>query len=72
MFNAFASRKTKHLSNSQTPFATLVKKLQESLTKMESFDVTTVAQNMDGEWIPLKRIHATDRLKILSAARPRC
>lgn len=49
MFNAFASRKTKHLSNSQTPFSTLVKKLQESLTKMESFDVITVAQNMDGE-----------------------
>ncbi|KAK2463605.1 hypothetical protein APHAL10511_004356 [Amanita phalloides] len=47
LLNAFASRKTKHLSGGQTPYTTLVKKLQESLTKMESFDVVTVAQNMD-------------------------
>ncbi|KIL69369.1 hypothetical protein M378DRAFT_184532 [Amanita muscaria Koide BX008] len=47
LFNAFASRKIKQLINNQTPLATLVKKLQESLTKIESFDVVTVAQNMD-------------------------
>ncbi|KAF8519043.1 hypothetical protein BU17DRAFT_48078 [Hysterangium stoloniferum] len=33
--------------NGQTPFATLVKKLQESLTRMESFEVVTVSQGID-------------------------
>ncbi|KAF8623233.1 hypothetical protein AX15_006467 [Amanita polypyramis BW_CC] len=47
MFNAFTFRKPKHTNTNQIPFVTLVKKLQESLTKMESFDVVTVAQNMD-------------------------
>ncbi|KAF8637626.1 hypothetical protein AX17_002695 [Amanita inopinata Kibby_2008] len=47
LFSAFASRRAKHLSSNPTPFSTLVKKLQESLTKMENFDVVTVAQNMD-------------------------
>ena len=56
MFNAFASRKPKHMNSSQTPFATLVKKLQESLTKMESFDVVTVAQNMDGVLIVFRKV----------------
>ncbi|KAF8817458.1 hypothetical protein BYT27DRAFT_7074713 [Phlegmacium glaucopus] len=47
LLDAFAGRKIKGLHPSQTPFATLVKKLQESLTRMESFDVITVAQNSD-------------------------
>ncbi len=33
----------------QTPFAVFVKKLQESLTRMESFEVVTVAQSIDGK-----------------------
>jgi len=48
LLDAFASRKVKNLSPTQTPFATLVKKLQESFTRMESFEVITVAQNSDG------------------------
>ena len=32
-----------------SPFAVLVKKLQESLTRMESFEVISVAQSADGE-----------------------
>ncbi|KAF9563919.1 hypothetical protein CPC08DRAFT_632025 [Agrocybe pediades] len=47
LLDAFAGRKVKHLNPSQTPFATLVKKLQESFTRMESFDVITVAQNSE-------------------------
>ena len=49
LLDAFAGRKIKGLHPNQTPFATLVKKLQESLTRMESFDVITVAQNSDGK-----------------------
>ncbi|GBE89625.1 hypothetical protein SCP_1602880 [Sparassis crispa] len=45
-FSAFSARKLKG-TNSQTSFATFVKKLQESLTRMESFDVVTVAQSAD-------------------------
>ncbi|TBU40976.1 hypothetical protein BD309DRAFT_1082383 [Dichomitus squalens] len=45
-FNAFTSRKTKG-SGGQTPFAVFVKKLQESLTRMESFEVISVAQSSD-------------------------
>jgi E3 ubiquitin-protein ligase TRIP12 len=48
LLEAFGYRRMKALSNGQTPFATLVKKLQESLTRMESFDVVTVAQSSDG------------------------
>ena len=33
-----------------TPLAVFVKKLQESLTRMESFDVTTVSSNSDGQF----------------------
>ncbi|KAJ6534683.1 hypothetical protein DFH09DRAFT_1180315, partial [Mycena vulgaris] len=47
LLDAFAGRRTKVLGNAQTPFATFVKKLQESLTRMESFDVVTVAQGVD-------------------------
>ncbi|KAH9479473.1 E3 ubiquitin-protein ligase UPL3 [Psilocybe cubensis] len=47
LLDAFSSRKVKNLTANQTPFATLVKKLQESFTRMESFEVITVAQNSD-------------------------
>ena len=46
--DAFIVRKSKVLAGSQTPFAIFVKKLQESLTRMEAFDVVTVTQGMDG------------------------
>lgn len=49
LLDAFACRKMKGLHPGQTPFATLVKKMQESLTRMESFDVITVTQNSDGK-----------------------
>ncbi|KXN92383.1 Ubiquitin fusion degradation protein 4 [Leucoagaricus sp. SymC.cos] len=45
--DAFSNRKVKNLSGGQTSLAVLVKKLQESLTRMETFDVTTVSQNSD-------------------------
>ncbi|KAI0704459.1 hypothetical protein C8T65DRAFT_741026 [Cerioporus squamosus] len=45
-FNAFTARKSKGL-NGQTPFAVFVKKLQESLTRMETFEVVSVAQSAD-------------------------
>lgn len=32
----------------QTPFSVFVKKLQESLTRMESYEVVTIAQGVDG------------------------
>lgn len=47
LLEAFGCRRMKSLSSGQTPFATLVKKLQESLTRMESFEVITVAQSSD-------------------------
>jgi hypothetical protein len=49
LLEAFSCRKMKGIHPGQTPFATLVKKLQESLTRMESFDVITVTQNSDGK-----------------------
>jgi hypothetical protein len=48
--DAFTSRRAKGGAISQTPFAIFVKKLQESLTRMESFDVVTVAQGVDGQF----------------------
>jgi E3 ubiquitin-protein ligase TRIP12 len=48
LLEAFGYRRMKAVNGAQTPFATLVKKLQESLTRMESFDVVTVAQSSDG------------------------
>ncbi|RDX51248.1 hypothetical protein OH76DRAFT_1401563 [Lentinus brumalis] len=45
-FNAFTARKIKG-SSGQTPLAVFVKKLQESLTRMESFEVVSVAQSAD-------------------------
>ena len=50
-FTAFTSRKTKGGAG-QTPFAVFVKKLQESLTRMESFEVVSIAQSADGEYSP--------------------
>ncbi|KAH9004468.1 hypothetical protein EDB86DRAFT_2883363 [Lactarius hatsudake] len=47
LLDAFIARKSKILAGSQTPFAIFVKKLQESLTRMEAFDVVTVTQGMD-------------------------
>ncbi|EKM81670.1 hypothetical protein AGABI1DRAFT_54559 [Agaricus bisporus var. burnettii JB137-S8] len=46
-FNVLSHHKIKNVGGGQTSFAVLVKKLQESLTRMESFDVTTVSQNSD-------------------------
>ncbi|KAI0738636.1 hypothetical protein C8Q80DRAFT_1206571 [Daedaleopsis nitida] len=45
-FTAFTAKRTKG-SGRQTPFAVFVKKLQESLTRMESFEVVSVAQSAD-------------------------
>ncbi|KAF8889303.1 hypothetical protein BD779DRAFT_1611065 [Infundibulicybe gibba] len=47
LLDALCGRRIKGLDSNQTPFSTFVKKLQESLTRMESFDVVTVAQNSD-------------------------
>ena len=47
-FTAFTSRRSKG-SGGQTPFAVFVKKLQESLTRMESFEVISVAHSADGK-----------------------
>jgi E3 ubiquitin-protein ligase TRIP12 len=49
LLEAFTSRRSKGVANSQTPLAIFVKKLQESLTRMESFEVVTVAQGIDGQ-----------------------
>jgi len=32
----------------QTPFSVFIKKLQESLTRMEPYEVVTIAQGVDG------------------------
>ncbi|KAL0569563.1 Ubiquitin fusion degradation protein 4 [Marasmius crinis-equi] len=47
LLEALVNRRNKLPSGAQTPFATLVKKLQESLTRMESFEVVTVSQSSD-------------------------
>lgn len=48
LLDAFTTRRQKGCDNLQTPLAIFVKKLQESLTRMESFEVVTVAQGIDG------------------------
>lgn len=53
LLDAFVPRKTKALAGSQSLFAIFVKKLQESSTRMEAFDVVTVTQGMDGRSPPL-------------------
>ncbi|KAF7309015.1 Ubiquitin-protein ligase [Mycena kentingensis (nom. inval.)] len=45
LLDAFVGRRSKTGTNS--PFATFVKKLQESLTRMESFEVVTVTPGID-------------------------
>ena len=50
LFRVFTTQKSKGGVYGQTPLATLIKKLQESLTRMESFEVVTVAQSSDGMW----------------------
>ncbi|KAJ2934030.1 hypothetical protein H1R20_g3045, partial [Candolleomyces eurysporus] len=47
LLDAFSGKKANSFSQGQSPFAVLVKKLQEALTRMESFNVTTVSQNTD-------------------------
>ncbi|KAI0042289.1 hypothetical protein FA95DRAFT_1500247 [Auriscalpium vulgare] len=47
LLDSFNSRKIKVPAGSQSPFAVFVKKLQESLTRMESFEVVTVTQGID-------------------------
>ncbi|KAI0060670.1 hypothetical protein BV25DRAFT_1954506 [Artomyces pyxidatus] len=47
LLDAFTSRKVKGSNGGQSPFSVFVKKLQESLTRMESFDVVTVTQGID-------------------------
>ncbi|KAI0924248.1 hypothetical protein AcW2_005179 [Taiwanofungus camphoratus] len=47
LYSAFSVRRSRGASGGQTPFAIFVKKLQESLTRMESFEVVTVAQSAD-------------------------
>jgi E3 ubiquitin-protein ligase TRIP12 len=49
LLDAFSGKKANTFSQGQSPFAVLVKKLQEALTRMESFNVTTVSQNTDGK-----------------------
>ena len=47
MFLEAFSRKVKPMYI-QTPFSVFVKKLQESLTRMEPYEVVTIAQGVDG------------------------
>jgi len=47
--DAFSARPGYATPSSQTPLAVLVKRLQESLSRMESFDVVTTSPgSMDG------------------------
>ena len=43
-----------------SPLAVLVKKLQESLSRIESFEVTTVAAGMEGEFFASPYIIISD------------
>ena len=67
LLDALVARKNKVL-NGQTPFAIFVKKLQESLTRMESFDVVTVTPGSDGRLIS-NPASMTDLQKIQSEVR---
>ena len=71
LLDAFIVRKSKVLAGSQTPFAIFVKKLQESLTRMEAFDVVTVTQGMDGTSMPFSQTNlslmSTQPLQIQNA-----
>lgn len=49
--SAFSARSGYATPSSQTPLSVLVKRLQESLTRMESFDVVTTSPgSMDGSY----------------------
>ena len=48
LLDAYIVRKLKVLAGSQTPFVIFVEKSQESLMRIEVFDVVTVTQGMDG------------------------
>ncbi|KAG5222613.1 Ubiquitin fusion degradation protein [Salix suchowensis] len=54
--DALTGRKSKAHNNGQTPFMVIVKKLQESLTRMESFDVVTVSQGVDARQLRLRLV----------------
>ncbi|KAF9269117.1 hypothetical protein L218DRAFT_1040523 [Marasmius fiardii PR-910] len=47
LLEALVNRRNKSTHGTHTPFTTFVKKLQESLTRMESFEVVTVSQSSD-------------------------
>ncbi|KIJ55771.1 hypothetical protein M422DRAFT_152050 [Sphaerobolus stellatus SS14] len=54
----------------QTPFTTLVKKLQESLTRMESFEVVTVSQIDDSKRNSASMLARQLRLRLIAADDP--
>ncbi|EGO22225.1 hypothetical protein SERLADRAFT_357165 [Serpula lacrymans var. lacrymans S7.9] len=47
LYDAFTSRKSRGTGTVETPFAMFVRKLQESLTRMECFEVVTITQGID-------------------------
>ncbi|KDQ61362.1 hypothetical protein JAAARDRAFT_30788 [Jaapia argillacea MUCL 33604] len=47
LYDAFSMLKVRSVNQAQSPLSVLVKKLQESLTRMESFEVATVSQGID-------------------------
>ncbi|KAG7094023.1 hypothetical protein E1B28_007645 [Marasmius oreades] len=47
LLEALGNRRNKLTIGAHTPFTTFVKKLQESLTRMESFEVVTISQSSD-------------------------
>ena len=61
LFRVFTTQRSKGGNGAQMPLATLVKKLQESLTRMESFEVVTVAQSTDGMFTKHPSTHLVDR-----------
>lgn len=60
ILDAFTARKSKSGANSPTPLTIFVKKLQESLTRMESCEVVTVAQGTDGKLSHYRIIQLAD------------
>jgi len=63
MFLEAFSRKAKPM-HIQTPFSVFVKKLQESLTRMEPYEVVTIAQGIDGALdVSVHIMSSTDVLK---------
>ena len=62
-FEAFVARRIPNSQGGQSPFGVFVKKLQESLTRMENLDVVTVSQSSDG--MPLNVIFSKPETLIL-------